>query len=100
MGRTVACVTAMRSLDVKPSKTRVRTLPRMSCSVAALGGADLTFVIPNADAAFEIASRMEDGVAVGLTAWKSFCTTAATSVPRMVPFAIASIVQSELNLEI
>lgn len=31
------------------------------------------------------------GVAVGFTAWNNFCTTAGVSVPRRVPFAMASI---------
>lgn len=93
-GHTVEAITASRSLDANPSRTRVRTLPRIFCSVVTLGGELLALVIRNAAPAFEIASEIEVGVAVGLIAWKSFCTTTGTSAPRSVPFLIASVVQS------
>jgi len=87
-GLTAPDITAWRSLDVKPSRTRVNTLLKISCSGA---GDWLGLVIPNAPAAFEIASGILVGVEVGFTAWNSFCTTAGVSVPRRVPFSIASI---------
>jgi hypothetical protein len=49
-------------------------------------------VMLNDLAALEMASGMLDGVAVGLTFRYNFWTTAGTSVPAMVPFAIASAV--------
>jgi hypothetical protein len=47
--------------------------------------------MPRAPAAALIACGILVGIAVGTADWNIFCTAAGTSVPRSVPFAMASV---------
>lgn len=75
------------SADVKPLRTSARAFPKRVCVE---GGLDSEVVRLKAAADLDIASGMLLGAAVGWTFRYSFWTTAGTSVPAIVPFAIAS----------